>query len=137
MLCKIALATDSAKQNTSGKNVKSANEKQPVLNSNLSDADAAAAPATGEQPRPKGQLDVKHHSLRKFKKVCKFRCKLCDTVYSSRKAVNDHHKQNHDKCICNVCGKKCNTPSTLARHKYSHQEEKKHVCRNCGEKLVN
>ena len=81
-------------------------------------------------------MDLKHHSLCKFKKVCKFRCKLCDTVCLSRKAANDHHKQNHDKCICNICGKKCNTPSTLAHHKYSHQEEKKQVCRNCGEKFA-
>ena len=77
-----------------------------------------------EQPRPRGQLDVKHHGLHKFKKVRKFRCKLSDTVYLSRKVVNDHHKQNHDKCICNICGKKCNFPHTLACHKYSHQGEK-------------
>ena len=134
-----AVATDGAKQHTSGKNAKSANVEQPVLYSNIMDADAAAAPATAEniseQPRPRGQLDVKHHGLRKFKKVRKFRCKLCDTVYMTRKVVNDHHKQNHDKCICNTCGKKC-TPSTLACHKYSHQEEKKHVCRNCGKKFA-
>ena len=43
-----AVATDGAKQNMSGKNAKSANEEQPVFDSNvnISDADAAAAPAT-------------------------------------------------------------------------------------------
>ena len=124
----------------SGKNAKSTNREQLVPVSKTSDADPAAAlsmaEGKSELASPKGQLDVTHHGLHKFKRVCKFKCKLCDSVYSSRKAVNDHHKQNHDKCICNICGKKCNTLSTLAHHKYSHQDEKKHICRNCSERFT-
>ena len=87
---------------------------------------------SSEKSKP-GTLDVMHHGLKRPKKIRKFRCKLCNVILYSRKEANDHHKKKHGKCYCNVCGHRCNTPSTLERHMYSHSEKKDHVCRTCGE----
>ena len=52
--------------------------------------------------KPKGSLSVSHHGLHKFKKVCKYHCKLCNIVLNSQKEAKDHHKKNHGKCYCNI-----------------------------------
>ena len=89
-----------------------------------------------EVSKLRGCLSVSHHGLKKFKKVRKFRCKLCNVILNSCREANEHHKANHGKCYCNTCGKACNTPSTLERHMYVHSKNKLHVCRTCGESFA-
>ena len=91
-------------------------------NTSVSPNDTPSLPMN-DKPAPLGRLSVTHHGLRKPKKDHRFKCKECDFVATSRKELNDHHKEKHDKCYCNICGKACNTPSTLARHVYSHRDE--------------
>ena len=117
------------------------NREQDTKSNNKSKSPGLSAPASTtddvqmDNPgnKPKGSLSVKHHGLKKFKKIRKFRCKLCNKILNSRREANEHHKANHGKCYCNICGKACNTPSTLERHMYVHSESKPHVCRTCGE----
>ena len=84
-----------------------------------------------EGDRLPGELLVTEHGLKKFKRVCKFKCKECEIVCNSRHDINHHHKEMHSKCYCNKCGKACNTPSTLARHMYSHKEDLPYPCDDC------
>ena len=100
--------TDISTKNTKGNNnsnlnkiTKSANDKENT-----------------SSKKPKGSLSVHHHGLKKFKKVHRFRCKLCNKVMKSHHEANEHHKANHRKSYCKICGKACNTPSTLERYMY-------------------
>ena len=63
--------------------------------------------------------------------VRRFACKLCDTVASSWKQINEHHKASHNKCYCKICGKACNTPSTLEQHSYMP-----FPCANCDARFA-
>ena len=104
-------------------------------NTTVSPNDAPSVPPN-DKPAPPGRLSVTHHGLRKPKKDCRFKCKECDFIATSCKEANDHHKDKHDKCYCNICGKACNTPSTLARHVYSHREELPFPCGDCELKFA-
>ena len=89
--------------------------------------DAPLLPSN-DKPALLGRLSVTHYGLRKPKKDCRFKCKECEFVAASHKESNDHHKEKHDKCYCSICGKACNTPSTLARHAYSYRDELRFPC---------
>ena len=45
--------------------------------------------------------------------------------------LNVHYKDNHEPVKCPECDQVFSTPSTLCRHKYSHQEHKFH-CSVCN-----
>ena len=91
-------------------------------------------PPTPKQPI--GNLSVTKHGLKKFKRIKKFACKLCNTVTNSRREINDHHKTSHKKCYCETCGKACNTPSTLKRDMYSHCDSLPFLCTDCDAKFA-
>ena len=72
------------------------------------------------------------HGLLKPRKVRNFKCKLCETITTSRKDLNTHHRKEHDKVICVDCNQEFNMPSSLERHAYNHQADLKHKCKKCG-----
>ena len=113
----------------------SQNRETDKDNVSIAPNDSALLPSN-DKPAPLGKLSVTHHGLHKPKKDHRFKCKECHFVATSRKEANDHHKEKHDKCYCNVCGKACNTPSTLARHVYSHREELPFPCGDCDLKFA-
>ena len=83
-----------------------------------------------------GKLSVTKHELKKYKRMRRFSCKLCETVTGSRKEINEHHKVSHDKCYCKICGKACNIPSTLEQHLYSHHENLPFPCADCDDRFA-
>ena len=83
-----------------------------------------------------GKLSVTKHELKKYKRLWKFPCKLCETVAESRKEINDYHKANHEKCYCKTCGTACNTPSMLECHQCSHCENLPFECKDCDAKFA-
>ena len=105
----------------------SQNHQTDQDNTTVSPNDAPSL-RSNDKPAPLGRLSVTHHGLHKPKKDRRFKCKECKFVATSHKESNDHHKDKHDKCYCNICGKAWNTPSTLAPHVYSHRDELPFPC---------
>ena len=104
-------------------------------NTTVSPNDVLSVPSN-DKPAPPGRLSVTHHGLHKPKKYHRFKYKECEFIATSCKEANDHLKNKHNKRYCNVCGKACNTPSTLAQHVYSHREELPFPCGDCELKFA-
>ena len=69
----------------------------------------------------KGMLvTTRHGIIKRPKRVRKFRCKICDTIFDSTKAWNQHYKSTHPQIPCQDCGKLFRNPTSLYRHHYSH-----------------
>ncbi|XP_055684229.1 zinc finger protein 208-like [Lutzomyia longipalpis] len=82
-------------------------------------------------------------------KTKKYACKDCQCMYVESEKLVRHYKVKHNKnyendpqfiedCVkmrkqyyCEICDREFPTPSSLMRHKYIHDPEKKHFCRNC------
>ena len=126
---------DNKTDGSSSSTMTSQNLETDKDNASTASNDAALLPST-RKSAPLGKLSVTYHGLHKPKTDHRFKCKECNFVATSRKEANDHHKEKHDKCYCNVCGKACNTPSTLARHVYSHREELPFPCGDCDLKFA-
>ena len=62
-----------------------------------------------------------------------FRCPDCDVIESSRRLLNIHFKEMHDKLFCEKCGEVFSTPTGLSRHMYIHTKEDQHPCTHCDE----
>ena len=73
---------------------------------------------------PEGPSIQKKKGLPKFKKARKFTCTVCKAVCDTQAGLNAHHIKHHAPVICSTCNKQFLTPSTLARHRYSHSSLK-------------
>ena len=83
---------------------------------------------------PKGRFRTKTFGVKRInsaskkqkqKKKCKtYGCPECKTRHDSLAALNQHYKDKHEPVKCTECDQVFSTPSTLCRHKYSHQELK-------------
>ena len=116
-------------------------KKKDDLNSKDTSVKSAVTLPTPESPQDNndesgttlnGSFKVTTHGVVKPKRLRNFKCKICDVVATSRKELNNHHKSTHDKVSCPHCNQVFNTPSSLARHAYSHQANLKHKCEQCG-----
>ena len=82
----------------------------------------------------KGKLAVQSYTLRKAKKVLKYKCRLCQEVCDSAHLLTVHHQATHGILYCDQCTKAFNNPTSLERHHYQHKELK-YVC-TCGAKFA-
>ncbi|ODN02047.1 putative zinc finger protein [Orchesella cincta] len=72
-----------------------------------------------------------------------YKCNMCEKGYTTEQALRDHISLHHDptnlrKAICKYCNKSM-FPKYLRKHLKTHiaKEERPHVCRTCGRRLVN
>ena len=80
------------------------------------------------------QVDIVFKGLPKFKKAHKFTCTVCKAICDTQAGLNAHHIKHHTPVVCSTCNKQFLTPSTLARHRYSHLSLK-FKCDSCGQRF--
>ena len=74
---------------------------------------------------PKRKKDnTRFHGIEVYKKKRKFNCRQCNFQNDTLAKLNAHHIKDHSPVHCTSCTKTFATPSTLARHMYSHGERK-------------
>ena len=76
---------------------------------------------TPTSPVVVGRLITKTIGLKKHRKQCKVKCKLCGSVCDSVKDLNAHHRSAHDIQFCAECGKGFATKTVLEKHAYAHK----------------
>ena len=86
---------------------------------------------TVENDVPKGSLKTKFYGVKKptsgdaiSRRKRNYKCPECPQSYPNQSLLNNHFKAEHPPVTCPTCDLSFNTPSTLARHKYSHGELK-------------
>ncbi|XP_047542896.1 zinc finger protein 808-like [Vanessa atalanta] len=67
-----------------------------------------------------------------------FKCDLCNKLFMSDWRLKNHKQKHHGLSrsrdhICNICGKKFYTLSTLRGHQLTHSEERTYMCEDCGD----
>ena len=62
------------------------------------------------------------HGIRKIKKTCHHKCKICDVVSDSQAAANAHYRAKHPPLKCPDCTQTFNNPCSLRCHKYNHRD---------------
>ena len=70
-------------------------------------------------------------------KFRKFSCQICNKTFSSKCALNSHHKAEHDEFNpnkCKICLKGFVSKSKLAVHSRVHTSEKHYVCKQLADK---
>ena len=70
----------------------------------------------------KGTLVTRSFELNKYKRPCRFKCKICGESATSVKDLNAHHRSSHNVQFCDDCGKGFSTRSALEKHVYIHKE---------------
>ena len=103
----------------------------PRLNNTTKDSPNKDSVSTN----PKGDFKTQRFSLKHSKKPRKFGCTMCDKVRDSIHELSVHHQQTHNTLYCDMCTKAFNNPSSLARHKYVHQEAK-FQCDDCDQSFL-
>ena len=99
------------------------------------DHDTQEQPKVEPSKQPKGSFYTESHGLPKKRKPEQFfRCSECGTHKSTTKRLNAHFKGRHPPIQCDKCNMCFNTPSGLARHRYTH-EEPRYSCNDCQEKF--
>ena len=89
---------------------------------------------TKDSTTVKGKLVVMTHGIaNRGPQKRNFRCLDCDVIESSRRLLNIHFKEVHDKLFCEECGQVFSTPTGLSRHMYIHTKEDQHPCTHCDE----
>ncbi|CAG0884856.1 unnamed protein product [Cyprideis torosa] len=76
---------------------------------------------------------------RKHAVVKRFRCTECDYASVERAAVEKHTRIRHTMerpFVCETCGFRGHTQSTIARHRRSHTKEKPHQCYICYQRFA-
>ena len=91
-------------------------------------------PPSPDKPKPKGKFSTTEHKLIKHKPTRFFKCPICGMHKSTVSKLNAHFKRRHPPLKCNDCDQVFHTPSSQARHKYSHAEPR-HPCNDCGKKF--
>ena len=90
-----------------------------------------------ENDVPKGSLKTKFYGVKKpsgdgvKKRKRNYKCPECPQSYPNQSLLNNHYKAEHPLVNCPTCDLSFNTPSTLARHKYTHGELK-FRCTECN-----
>ena len=79
-------------------------------------------------------VNIAFKGLPKHKKIRKFTCTVCKFKCDTQAGLNSHHIKNHAPVVCSTCQKQFLTPSTLARHRYSHTSLK-FKCDKCGQQF--
>lgn len=64
-------------------------------------------------------------------------CEICRAVFTTRELVAQHIKEAHEPLICEICDKRCSTPSKLKLHKKIHFQRKPYKCKICTESFIN
>ena len=82
-------------------------------------------------PKPIGHLNTKKFGLTKWKRIRKFKCKVCGYTTNSQSDANKHYKSSHPKLPCPHCPMTFHNPSSRQWHMYMHKDCK-YVCSRCG-----
>ena len=125
---------DGAKTGTNSDDKRSSNSSDP----DSSPDDTTVLDADKEEVVSKGSFKTKTFGVKRMnspKKKSKVKgktygCPECTTRHDSVSALNLHYKDNHEPVKCTECDQVFNTPSTLRRHKYTHQDLK-FKCMEC------
>ena len=89
-----------------------------------------ATPKDAGENSIKGKLAVQSYTVKKLKKIQKYKCRICLESVNSAHLLTVHHQTNHGILYCSECTKAFNNPTSLERHKYQHKILK-YVC-DCG-----
>ena len=95
-------------------------------------SDGGAKPKTTQK---KGTFTMKKHGLPKPTPTPRlFHCPFegCERSTNTAGELNAHYRRRHPPVKCSICGREFDTPSSLNKHKYTHNTPK-HVCDHCGE----
>ena len=88
-------------------------------------------PPTSSLTTSKGVFKTTEHGIKIHKAERYFLCPVCNIHKASTQRLNEHFKRRHAAFKCEKCEKSFNTPSGLARHRYTH-EQTQHFCNQCG-----
>ena len=83
----------------------------------------------------KGTFTMKRHVLPKPTSDPRlFHCPFegCERSTNTAGELNAHYRRRHPSVKCPICGREFDTPSSLNKHKYTHNTPK-HVCDHCSE----
>ena len=64
----------------------------------------------------------------------KVKCKMCPSIFSTVRDLNNHHREDHGIVKCQECNKAFNNQTSLDKHSYVHKELKFN-CEQCGERF--
>ena len=107
-------------------------ENPTVADDQPDDADDNGDPQTEGKNGKKKTFVTKEYGLkRRVKTKRKFKCGACDAELVSVRDYNQHYLDNHPPTPCPHCPRLLSSPSTMAKHKYSH-DEIMYECENCG-----
>ena len=102
------------------------------------DIPATADPDGGAKPKgteTRGTFTMKRHALPKPSAEPRlFHCPFdgCNRSTNTAGELNAHYRRRHPPVKCPICGREFDTPSSLNKHKYTHNAPS-HVCNHCGE----
>ena len=71
---------------------------------------------------PKGVFKTTKHGIVKHKNTRYFLCPVCGIHKTMTSSINVHYRNRHKPLKCAKCSMVFNTPSALARHRYTHQK---------------
>ena len=95
-------------------------------------SDGGAKP---KRTQTKGTFTMKRHALPKPSAEPRlFHCPFegCERSTNTAGELNAHYRRRHPPVKCPICGREFDTPSSLNKHKYTHNTPN-HVCDHCGE----
>ena len=79
-----------------------------------------------------GKTFVEFGSLRKHRKSCLYRCKICKISFINQELLDNHNNEMHEM-KCEICDKIFIDAGFLKKHMNSfHKEKKIHKCGKCG-----
>ena len=107
-------------------------DQQLIATVNVNTATYATDPDSVQTTsQQKGTFTMKQHALpkpsadpRKFAN--------CKRSTNTAGKLNAHYRRRHPPVNCPICGRAFDTPSSLNKHKYTHNAPS-HVCDHCGE----
>ena len=97
--------------------------------------DSSGGGAKPKTTQTKGTFTMKRHGLPKPTPDPRlFHCPFegCERSTNTAGELNAHYRRRHPPVKCPICGREFDTPSSLNKHKYTHNTPK-HVCDHCGE----
>ena len=102
-----------------------------TIDDNTDETTPPPMPVPSDPVKSKGTFNTTSHVLAKHTTIRYFKCPVCGMHKTTILKLNTHFKRRHPPMSCEKCAAVFHTPSSLAHHRYTH-EQPKHKCDNCG-----